>query len=342
VLAIAALALVLAFAFTFTNGFQNAGAMGATFITSRSASPRQGILYITVMGFFGALLGGSAVALTISGLLTLPPDDQLVWIVLIALLSAALWNLLTWRSGLPASSTHGLIGGLIGAGVASAGIGSINWGVEALLSPDPHLAGVVKVVFFLVFTVLIGFVGGYTLRRCTRILLRNAPREANRTIVGVNWVAAAAMAFTSGANDAQKQMGVIALILFATGPSADLAVPPWARFVCAVFLALGILGGGWRIMATLGRRIFRIQPVHSLDSQVSSGAIIAFATVAGAPVSTTHVISTSVIGVGTAENPLKVRWLVGTQILVTMLITIPATACLAALLGMALGPFMGI
>ncbi|MDD1653229.1 MAG: inorganic phosphate transporter, partial [Methanomicrobiales archaeon] len=280
VLAIGALALVLAFAFTFTNGFQNAGALAATFITSRSASPRQGILLVSLMEFTGALLGGTAVALTIAGLLTLPAEDLLVWIVLLAILSAALWNLLTWRYGLPASSTHGLIGGLIGAAVASAGISSVNWGVEDLLSPDPHLAGVVKVVFFLVVTVLIGFVGGYALRASTRFLLRNAPRRANRTIVGVNWVAAAAMAFTSGANDAQKQMGLIALILFASGLSAELAVPPWARFGCAAFLSLGILGGGWRVMATLGRRIFRILPVHSLDSQVSSGAIIAFATLA--------------------------------------------------------------
>ena len=338
----AALALVLAFAFTFTNGFQDAGAVAATFITSRSASPRQGILLVGVMGFLGALLGGSAVAFTISRLLTLPADHRLVWIALLALLSAALWNLLTWRSGLPASSTHGLIGGLIGAGVASAGVGSIAWGVEELLSPDPRLAGVVKVVFFLVLTVLIGFVGGYAMRRATRLLLRNAPRRANRTIVGVNWAAAAAMAFTSGANDAQKQMGVIAIVLLASGISADLAVPLWARLGCAALLAMGTLGGGWRVMATLGRRIFRIQPVHSLDSQVSSGVIIALATLAGAPVSTSHVISTSVIGVGAAENPLKVRWLVGTKILFTMLVTIPATACLAALLHVVLGFITGI
>jgi PiT family inorganic phosphate transporter len=341
VLAITALALILAFAFTFTNGFQNAGAMAATFITSRSASPRKGILLVSGMGFLGALLGGTAVALTVATLLTLPPEDLLVWIVLLALLSAALWNLLTWRYGMPASSTHGLIGGLIGAAVAAAGIASIDWGVQELLSPDPHLAGVVKVVFFLVVTVLVGFVGGYALRVTTRLLLRGASRRANRAIVGVNWVAAAAMAFTSGANDAQKQMGVIALILFATGLTADLAVPPWAKFGCAALLALGILSGGWRVMATLGRRIFRILPVHSLDSQVSSGAIIAAATLAGAPVSTTQVISTSVIGVGVAENPLKVRWLVGTQILITMFVTIPATAFLAALLHLALGPIMG-
>jgi PiT family inorganic phosphate transporter len=340
-LPIAVLALVLAFAFTFTNGFQDAGAMAATFIASRSASPRQGILLVGVMGFLGALLGGSAVAFTISGLLTLPADHRLVWIALLALLSAALWNLLTWRYGLPASSTHGLIGGLIGAGVASAGMGSVTWGVEELLFPSPRLAGVVKVVLFLVLTVLIGFAGGYALRKSTRLLLRNARRRVNRTIVDINWVAAAIMAFTGGANDAQKQMGVIALVLFAAGLSADLTVPPWARLGCAALLALGTLGGGWRIMATLGRRIFRIQPVHSLDSQVSSGAVIALATLAGAPVSSTHVISTSVIGVGAAENPLKVRWLVGTEILVTMLVTIPATACLAALLHLALWPLTG-
>ena len=337
----AALALLLAFAFTFTNGFQDAGAVAATFITSRSASPRQGILLVAVMGFLGALLGGSAVALTIAGLLTLPPDPQLVSIVLVALLSATLWNLVTWRYGLPASSTHGLIGGLIGAAVAAAGVGSVSWGVEELLSSDPYLAGVVKVVFFLFLSVLLGLVGGYTMRIFTRLLLRHASRGANRRIVGINWAAETLMAFSNGANDAQKQMGMIALVLFAAGISAEMTVPLWARLGCAVLLTLGTLGGGWRIIATLGKRIFRIRPVHSLDSQVSSGAVIALATLAGAPVSSSQVISTSVIGVGAAENPLKVRWLVGTQILITMLVTIPATACLAALLQLALGPFIG-
>jgi PiT family inorganic phosphate transporter len=338
---LAALALVLAFAFTFTNGFQDASAVAATFIASRSASPRQGILLVSVLNFAGALFGGSAVALTVSGLLSLVPDQRLAWIAFLALFSAAAWNILTWRSGLPASSTHGLIGGLIGAGIAAAGVGSISWGVEELLSPSPHLAGVVKVMLFLVLSVFLGFAGGYAMRRFSRLLLRNAPMSINRAIVRTNWAAAAAMAFSNGANDAQKQMGMILLVLLATGLATEPVVPLWARLGCAALMAAGTLSGGWRIMTTLGQRIFRIEPIHSLDSQVSSGAVIALSTLAGAPVSSTHVISMSIIGVGVAENPLKVGWRVGAEILATMLVTIPATACIAALLHLALAPILG-
>jgi PiT family inorganic phosphate transporter len=338
---LAAVTLAMAFAFTFTNGFQDASSVAATFIASRSASPRQGIVFVSLMNLAGALLGGSAVALTISGLLALPPGPTVAWIVFLALCSAAFWNILTWRFGLPASSTHGLIGGLIGAGIAVAGLGSISWGLEEILSTPPQLAGVTKVVIFLVLSVLFGFAGGYAMRRVTRLLLRNAPLSINRGIVRTNWGAATVMAFFNGANDGQKQMGMILLILMATGLAVEPVVPPWARLACALLLAAGTLSGGWRIMATLGNRIFRIEPVHSLDSQVSSGTVIALSTLAGAPVSSTHVISTSIIGVGAAENPLKVGWQVGAEILVTMIITIPATACIAGLLHLALSPFTG-
>lgn len=149
------------------------------------------------------------------------------------------------------------------------------------------------------------------------------------------------MAFFNGANDSQKQLGIIALVLFAAGESAAVEVPLWARLTCAVLLALGTLGGGWRIMRTLGRRIFKIEPIHSFDSQVSSAATIALSTLAGAPVSSTHVITTSVIGVGAAENPQRVHWGVGKEIVGAMVVTIPGTALSGALVYFVISLFTG-
>ena len=340
-LPIVILTIAIAFAFTFTNGFQDAASIAATFIASRSASPRRGMAFIAGLDFIGALLGGSAVALTISTLLLLPPDEELVLVVFSAVLSASIWNLVAWYYGMPASSTHAIVGGLAGAGIAAAGLSSVNWGVDALLASPPELEGMVLIIVFLFVSLAIGFGGGYLMRRSTALLLRPARRSANRGIVSVNWVAAGVMAFYNGANDGQKQMGIIALVLFAAGLSADLAVPLWARIGCAVLLGLGSLIGGWRIMATLGRRIFIIRPVHSLDSQISSGTALALSTIAGAPVSSTQVVISSILGVGAAQNPQKMRWTVGRQILISLLATIPSTMVLGGAISLIVTRILG-
>jgi len=339
---IAAATILLAFAFTFTNGFQDASAIAATLIASRSATPRKGIVLVAGMALLGAVLGGSAVAFTLSGLLTLDPGGQTVLVLLAAVLSATLWNLAVWRCGLPSSSTHALIGGLIGAGMAAAGTGSVYWGFAELLAPPHEMVGLTKILFFFVASIVIGFAGSYLMRRTTRLLLRNAKKSVNSTIMRLNGITAALMAFFNGANDSQKQLGIIALVLFAAGESAALEVPLWARLACAVLLGLGTLGGGWRIMNTLGRRIFEIEPIHSFDSQVSSGAAIALSTLAGAPISSTHVITTSVIGVGAAENPRRVQWRVGKEIVAAMVVTIPGTALLGALVYLIISSLAGV
>lgn len=331
-LAIVIIAILLAFAFTYTNGFQDASSVAASFIASRSAMPRQGILFVAGMDFLGALLGGSAVAFTISGLLLMEPSTELVVVVLAALIGATAWNLLTWKFGLPSSSTHALIGGLIGAGIVAAGLESIAWGLQDLLMPPHELTGLLKIMTFLVISVVIGFAGGYALHRAVKFLIRNAHRSVNESLVNLNWIAAGAMAFANGANDSQKQLGMIALVLFAAEITATTEVPPWARFGCALMLGLGTMTGGWKIMTTLGRRLFKLEPVHSFDSQLSSGASIAFSTFLGAPVSSTQVISMSLIGVGSAENPRKVRWSVGKQILAAFLITIPVTMIISGII----------
>lgn len=333
--------ILLAFLFTFTNGFQDASSIAATFISSRSATPRQGIIFVAAMDFIGALLGGSAVAFTISGLLALETNTLLVPVLLAGVLAALIWNLLTWWTGLPSSSTHGLIGGLVGAGFAAGGLPGVHWGITAFLEPPHEITGLTKIIVFLAVSVLLGFIAGYLMRKATRVLLRNAKRSVNRDIVRLNWIAAAVMAFSNGANDSQKQLGIIALVLLAAGLSTSLDIPLWARFGCASLLGAGTLSGGWRIMATLGRKIFSIDPIHSLDSQVSSGSVLAVSTLAGAPVSSSHIISTSVIGVGAAENIRKVQWSVGREIVLVMLVTIPATIVLAFGISLLLFPLTG-
>ena len=327
---IAIITVILALAFTFTNGFQDASSIAATFIASRSATPKKGVIFIAAVSFLGAILGGSAVAFTITGLLTLPSSDQLMLVLLVALLTATFWNIISWKFGLPASSTHSLIGGLVGGGIAAAGIGSVFWGLQELITPPYACAGLVKILMFFVISILIGFFGSYVMHKTTALLLRNAERTANKTIIRLNWCAAAVMAFSNGANDSQKQLGIIALALFAAGLSTTADVPLWARIACALLLGFGTISGGWRIMNTLGRRIFKIEPIHSFDSQFFSSASIMLSTLAGAPVSSTQVITMSVIGVGAAENPKKVKWSVGTHILIAMIITIPVTLLISA------------
>ncbi len=322
--------VALTFAFAFTNGFQDASAIAATFVASRSATPRRGILFIAGLQFGGALLGGTAVAFTLSGLLAVDSGERAVYVLLVALLGAIAWNLLTWRYALPSSSTHALIGGLVGAGVAYGGPASVFWGVAEFLAPPHELAGLLKILVFLVVSLAVGLLGGFVLHRTTAFLLRNARRGIVREIVRSNWIAAGFMAFFNGANDGGKLLGLMLLVLGASGSYTGMEPPLWARLAISLLLTLGTLGGGWRIMTTLGRRIFKIEPIHSFSSQFASGASIAIATLAGAPISSTHIITSSVLGVGAAENPRRVQWSVGREIVASMLLTIPATALLTA------------
>jgi len=340
-LELAILTILIAFAFTFTNGFQDASSIAATFIASRSATPKAGILLVAVMSFFGTMLGGSAVAFTLAGLVSVRSGPQELVIIFSALVTATVWNLVTGRIGMPASSTHSLVGGLVGAGIAAAGTGSILWGISDLLGPAHEVTGIVKILLFFVISLLIGFAGSYLMHKTTALLLRNAKRMANRGIISLNWCAAALMAFANAANDSQKQLGLIGMVLFVSGLALTTDVPVWARFAAAVLLALGTVSGGWRIMNTLGRKIFRIEPVHSFDSQFFSASSIALSTLAGAPISSTQVITMSVLGVGAAENPRKVKWEVGRHILTAMLVTIPATMLISGILYLILFPVIG-
>lgn len=280
------------------------------------------------MSFFGILLLGSAVAFTLAGLVSVSSGTQELVIIFSALVTATSWNLMEphYRQDRHARILYSFTRWrLVGAGIMAAGTGSIFWGISEFLGPGHELAGIVKILAFFIISLLIGFAGSWLMHRTTRIILRNARRTANRTIIGLNWCAAAVMAFANAANDSQKQLGLIAMVLVASGLALAPDVPFWARLAAAALLSLGTVSGGWRIMHTLGRKIFRIEPIHSFDSQVFSASSIALSTIAGAPVSSTQVITMSVLGVGAAENPRKVKWEVGRHILGAMFITIPAT-----------------
>ena len=325
--------------FAFTNGFQDSSATVATMVASRAASPRAGVLYSAAFGFLGALLGGSAVAFTVEGLLHVSSDALLLRILLAAVISAAAWNLVTWRFGLPSSSTHSLIGGLVGGAVAGAGTGSISWGIAELM--EGQLTGITKVVLFLFLSVGIGFMAGFAVKRASMLLLRNAKRSANAVIARGQFVATAILAFAHGANDGQKQMGIIALALLSAGLIDVQEIPLPVRFACAGAITLGTVGGGWRIMKTLGRRIYPIKSIDALDSQATSAGTILVSTAMGAPISTTQVVASSIIGVGAAERVKMVQWSVGKHMIISWLLTIPMSAFLSGLVFIILDMFMG-
>ena len=322
--------IVVALIFCFTNGFQDAGANTATIVASRSLNHRRAAILASAAGFMGALLGGSAVAFTVFGLIDLHGDIGLLpFVTLAAVVGATIWNLLTWWMGIASSSAYALIGGLIGASLASAGTKDISWGLGDLLGASHRLVGVTKVFIFLVFAIVIGLVGGYIILRISALLLRNAKRKANESIKKIQWLATSAVAFGAGANNAQKHMGIIALLLASYEGTTLFEIPPWVRLACSAALGLGALIGGWRIMHTLGLMIYEMEPVHGLDSQVVSASSIAISTLAGSPISSTQVIASSIVGVGAANNAKKVRWSIGRDMAVSWILTIPASLLIA-------------
>ncbi|MCX6650976.1 MAG: inorganic phosphate transporter [Methanomassiliicoccales archaeon] len=338
VLAVAGILLSLFFAFT--NGYNDAGADVATMVSSGAASVKGALLTASTANFVGALVGGSAVALTLQGVLTNDVGQDVALAMFAAIVAANAWNLFTWYYGIPSSSTHALIGGLIGVGLAFHGLSGVNWGWEELLGG--HLTGVTKVLTFLIASVLLGFWGGYILMKVAQLALRRAKVSVNADLKRAQWITTGMQTFAHGANDAQKQMALIALLLIALGSSSSMDVPLWVRVACAAAIALGTLGGGYRIMRTVGRKIFKIRPVHALVAQANSSLTVLFSTLLGAPVSSTQVITSGVMGVGTAENRKLVHWRVGKDLVVSWFLSIPVTMVLAAILVIALRSLMGL
>jgi PiT family inorganic phosphate transporter len=245
-----------------------------------------------------------------------------------ALTGAVAWNVVTWLRGLPSSSGHALVGGLAGAAVASQGWSALNWGGFDGLRP----VGIGGVLVVLAVAPVVGFVAGFLGDRGARRATRRATRAWRGPVRASQWVMSGGLAVGHGANDAQKSVGIIAVLLVATGHLSHLAAPVWAELACGVALTVGTALGGWPVVRTLGRRIVRLRPLDSLSSQASSGAVLVGSSLLGAPVSTTQVVAGSIVGVGAGRRRWRhVHWPVVRAMLVAWAVTIPVTAAVAAL-----------
>lgn len=327
VLALVVIAAVVVF--DFTNGFHDASNMISTLVASRAVAPAQAVLLVGGFTMLGPLIGGTAVADTIGSFVSVAelPADSALPVILCGLLGAIGWNLVTWWLGLPSSSSHALVGGLTAAVVAAFGPAHVVWGLSETLAGRP--TGVAKVILALLLSPVLGFAVGFVLHRAARWLLRGATPAVGRPLRRAQWVTAAALSFAHGTNDAQKGMGVITLVLVLTGSLEEFQVPVWVMALSATTLTLGTTLGGWRIVRTVGFGLYRLRPLHGLDVQVASGAVILGASMVGGPVSTTHVVSTAIMGVGASERPRAVRWLRAREIALAWVLTLPGAGALA-------------
>lgn len=329
--ALVVVVVVFALGFDYTNGFHDAANAIATSVSTRALTPRVALIMAAVFNVIGALLG-TGVALTIgSGILDLGPQAGVhgLVIVLAALVGAIIWNLITWWLGLPSSSTHALIGGLTGAGLASAS--TVHWGVI-----------IDKVVLPMVISPLVGFALAYVLMVAVLWIVRSmAPAKTMRRFRIAQTASAAAMSLGHGLQDAQKTMGVIVLALVAGGLHDGTDIPLWVKLAAASAISLGTYSGGWRIMRTLGRKIIELDPsLGFVAESVAASVLYTTAFVFQAPISTTHTITSAIMGVGATKRLSAVRWGVARNIATAWVLTIPMAGLVAALMYLVLHLFL--
>ena len=321
--------LGLAVAFDYINGFHDTANAIATSVSTRALKPQWAIAMSATANFVGALTG-TAVAKTIgAGLIDQKVEGQLV--VAAALLGAITWNLLTWRFGIPSSSSHALIGGLLGATAVAAGFGA--WKLDGILG---------KVIFPLVTSPIVGFLVGFAVMVVIFNVFRRAhPKTMNDRFRRLQVLSAAFMAFSHGSNDAQKTMGVMTLALVTAGVITEFKVPFLVIIVAATAMSLGTAAGGWRIIRTMGTKVVKLDPVHGFAAETTAATIIFGASTLGMPVSTTHVISSAILGAGSSDRFNAVHWVVARRIGVAWVVTLPASGIVAALSYLALKPILG-
>ncbi|MBF8289611.1 MAG: putative low-affinity inorganic phosphate transporter [Chloroflexi bacterium] len=312
--------LALAVAFDYINGFHDTANAIATSVSTRALRPDHAILMSATANFLGALTG-TAVAKTISSGIASTPDGSAGQIIVAAALVGAItWNLITWRLGIPSSSSHALIGGLIGSVIAASGTGALK--MEGIRD---------KVLFPLITSPVVGVLIGFTLMVILLNLFRRVhPRKLNDRFRRLQVVSAAFMAFSHGSNDAQKTMGIMTLALIAGGVLPhDAKIPLWVVLLAATAISLGTAAGGWRIIKTMGQRVVKLDPVHGFAAETTAASIILTASHFGMPVSTTHVISSAIMGVGSSHRLSAVRWGVAGNIITAWVLTIPASGAVA-------------
>jgi PiT family inorganic phosphate transporter len=313
----------IALVFDFTNGFHDSANSISTVVSTKVLSPRNAVVFAAFFNFVAAFGFGVAVANTISKIIHLEIVQTAVipYIVLGALIGAVIWNLITWFFGLPTSSSHALIGGLAGSGISAAGLAAIKWSTVELVAT------------FMILSPLIGLAAGFLFMAVVLNLTRKANKQtAENYFKRLQLFSAAAYSFSHGTNDAQKTMGIILPLLFSIGyfganvDPNNLPMPLWVIIASYSAIALGTLSGGWRIVKTMGYKITRLRPVHGFAAETAGAATILGASVAGIPVSTTHVICTSIMGVGTTMGTSTVKWGVARSILFAWILTIPISA----------------
>jgi PiT family inorganic phosphate transporter len=320
------LALALALAFAFTNGIHDASNAIAGLVATRAARPLPAVLVAAVFNLLGPLLAGAAVADTIGGIVTVSGQTG-VAVIGSGLLAAVAWNAATWALALPSSSGHALVGGLVGAALVAGGADAVRWGGL----DGWHPIGVLGTLVALAVSPVAGALAALVAIRSLLRAGRRATRRWRTPTFASEWGLSSALAFSHGANDAQKSVGVIAALLVADGRTDTLSAPTWAPVACALALTLGTAVGGWRIVKTVGRRIFRIQPIDAVASQGSSAGVILGASLIGAPVSTTQVVASSVLGVGGGRRRWRhVHWAIVRLMAVGWVVTLPGSALLAA------------
>jgi PiT family inorganic phosphate transporter len=321
---------VVAFIFDFINGFHDSANSIATIVGTRVLSPLAAVIWAAIFNFAAAFTVGTAVAKAISkGLI----DQSIVTpeVILGGLIGAIIWNLITWRFGIPSSSSHALIGGLLGAVIASLGAGAIK------------TQGVIdKVIVPLVLSPVLGITIGFLFMVVIFNVFRRAnPRRMNDRFRRLQVLSAAFMAFSHGSNDAQKTMGIMTLALVAAGIlPADSAIPLWVIVLAATAISMGTAAGGWRIIKTMGQKVVKLDPVHGFAAETTAASIIFTASHFGMPVSTTHVISSAIIGVGSSDRLSAVRWGVAGNIVIAWILTIPASALAAGVAYLVISPFL--
>ena len=315
------LVIVIALFFDFTNGAHDSANAIATVVSTKVLSPRTAVVMAALLNLAGAFLGVKVAQTIGSGIIHTDMIQGCQALTMAALMGAIFWNLFTWYLGLPSSSSHALIGGLVGAAVAYRGWEAVNY------SSIAH-----KVLLPLVVSPLAGFITGYLLMLGLSWSFRNAhPRRVNKLFRKLQILSSAFMATSHGMNDAQKTMGIITLALFLGNHVHDMTVPIWVKLACALAMAMGTAAGGWKIVKTMGHKIFKLEPIHGFAAETSAATVISMASLLGAPISTTHTISTSILGVGSSKRLSAVRWGIAGNMIFAWVLTIPAAGAVAAL-----------
>jgi PiT family inorganic phosphate transporter len=311
--------IVASLIYGFLNGFHDSSNIVATVISSRAMRPRSALVLTALCEGIAPFMFGVAVANTV-GKDLLDPEVISDYVILTAIGAAILWNLFTWFIGIPSSSSHALIGGLLGAAIAAAGLQVVRIG------------GLAKVLAALFLSPPLGLIFGYLLMQVTLLVFRNATPRINLAFKRLQILTAISLALSHGSNDSQKTMAILAMSLLISGQTPTFTVPLWVIAASAGMMGLGSLFGGWRLIRTLGGRIYKIRPVHAFTSQAASAGIVLGAALLGGPVSASQVVGTAIMGAGAAERVNKVRWQVAQDMLVTWIVTIPASALLAGIL----------